>query len=153
MSAVMRPQPYFRDMTKDDIPAIMRLEVAGHAFPWTEGIFNDCIRVGYQCCVLIEDDAIIAYGVMSIAAGEAHVFNVCVQAERRSQGLGAMVIGYLMDKAREKNAESVFLEVRVSNEPAIALYEKLGFNQIGVRTDYYPDVEGREDALIFARNL
>lgn len=153
MSAVMKQSSFFRNMTEEDLPKVMQLEKVGHAFPWSEGIFLDCIRVGYVCAVLEEDDDIIAYGVMSIAAGESHIFNVCVDADRRNHGLGARVIEFLMDQARLLHANSVFLEVRPSNEAAIALYDKLGFNQIGVRKDYYPDVEGREDALIFARDL
>lgn len=153
MSAVMQQDQHFRDMLDEDIPTIMPMEIKGHAFPWTEGIFADCIRVGYACVVLEEAGEIIAYGVMSVAAGESHIFNVCVDSTRRNRGLGAKVIEYLMDRAREKQANSIFLEVRPSNEPAVALYEKLGFNQIGLRKDYYPDADGREDALIFARDL
>ncbi|MDH5547359.1 MAG: ribosomal protein S18-alanine N-acetyltransferase [Gammaproteobacteria bacterium] len=153
MSAVLESQRHFRDMAEEDVPSVMALERKGHAFPWTEGIFRDCIRVGYVCTVLEEQGAIIAYGVMSIAAGEAHVFNVCVDPGRRNKGLGGEVMEYLIEKARRRNANSIFLEVRPSNEAAVALYDRLGFNQIGNRKDYYPDVGGREDALIFARDL
>jgi ribosomal-protein-alanine N-acetyltransferase len=153
MSAVMKDSQQFRSMTGDDIPRVMQIEKTGHAFPWTEGIFNDCIRVGYRCVVLEENGSIIAYGVMSVAAGEAHVFNVAVDIKRRNEGLGRKVMEKMMDDARTLNANSIFLEVRPSNVAAVGLYESLGFNQIGHRKDYYPHPDGREDALIFAMDL
>lgn len=153
MSAVMKESQQFRTMTDDDIPRVMQIERSGHAFPWTEGIFHDCIRVGYRCVVLEENQNIIAYGVMSVAAGEAHVFNVAVDIKRRNEGLGRRVMEKMMDDARTLNAKSIFLEVRPSNTAAMGLYDSLGFNQIGHRKDYYPHPDGREDALIYAMDL
>ena len=149
----MKNSQQFRRMLDEDVPRVMQIEKLGHAFPWTEGIFRDCIRVGYVCVVFEEDNEIIAYGVMSVAAGEAHVFNVAVDIKRRNQGLGRKVMEYLMEDARARKAQSLFLEVRPSNIAAVNLYESLGFNQIGIRKDYYPHPNGREDAMIFAMDL
>ena len=153
MSAMMKETQQFRTMVNEDVPNVMQIEKSGHAFPWTEGIFSDCIRVGYRCIVLEENGEIIAYGVMSVAAGEAHVFNVAVDIQLRNKGLGRKVMERLMADAKLMKSQSLFLEVRPSNIAAVNLYESLGFNQIGIRKDYYPHPDGREDAMIFAIEL
>ena len=155
MNAEMQSQLQFRDMMVVDISQVIAIERLGHAFPWTEGIFNDCVRVGYECVVLenTTDNEIVAYGVMSVAAGEAHVFNVCVKQEFQRQGLGRYMMEHLMSVAKEKQAATIYLEVRPTNTPAISLYEKMGFNQEGRRKNYYPDHDGREDAIIMAQKL
>ena len=149
----MKETQQFRTMVNEDVPNVMQIEKSGHAFPWTEGIFSDCIRVGYRCIVLEENGEIIAYGVMSVAAGEAHVFNVAVDIQLRNKGLGRKVMERLMADAKLMKSQSLFLEVRPSNIAAVNLYESLGFNQIGIRKDYYPHPDGREDAMIFAIEL
>ena len=143
----------FRPMLFEDVTRIMEIEEQIHTHPWTVGIFRDCIRVGYSCWVYEINDVIQAYGLLSIAADEAHILNLCVVPDCQGQGLGKKMLYKLLDVAEENNVESIFLEVRVSNEVAIKLYEQEGFNQLGVRPDYYPSEEGREDALVFAKTL
>jgi len=140
-------------MLFEDVPAVISIEESVYKHPWTEGIFCDCIRVGYNCFVYEESDVIQAYGLISIAADEAHILNICVAPELQGKGLGKRMLYKLLDTAEQKAVESVFLEVRVSNQVAIQLYEQEGFNQIGVRKDYYPADDGKEDALVFARAL
>ena len=84
---------------------------------------------------------------------ECHLLNLCVRQEARGQGLGTKMIQYLINQARQKDMGSIFLEVRVSNDAAIRLYDKLGFNEIGIRRGYYPDTSGREDALVLAYEI
>lgn len=154
MSAVLDQSGYsIRNMERVDIDAVMRIERAVYPFPWTTQIFNDCIRVGYVCRMLVEKQRIIAYSIMSIGAGEAHILNLCVDPRWQRQGLAQAMLKNLMGFAKEKHVDSVFLEVRPSNDRAISLYEKLGFNHIGTRTDYYPARKGREDAVILALDL
>lgn len=143
----------FQVMSMADLEDIMLVERASHAHPWSIGIFKDCLRVGYYCPVLREGDKVISYGVMSVAVEEAHIFNVCVSPEYRRQRFGLHMMEHLLKMAKEKNAKNVFLEVRPSNNIAIQLYDKLGFSEVGVRKDYYPKGQGREDALVFAVNL
>jgi len=143
----------FRPMLFEDVTRIMEIEEQIYTHPWTVGIFRDCIRVGYSCWVYEINDVIQAYGLLSIAADEAHILNLCVVPDCQGQGLGKKMLYKLLDVAEENNVESIFLEVRVSNEVAIKLYEQEGFNQLGVRPDYYPSEEGREDALVFAKTL
>ena len=149
----IEPVAGFRSMLFEDVPEVMEIEEAVYTHPWTPGIFRDCIRVGYQCFVYEVDEQIQAYGLISIAANEAHILNLCVAPGCQGQGLGRLMLHKLMDVAEEQHVDSVFLEVRESNLGAIALYEKEGFNKIGVRKNYYPSEDGREDALVLARAL
>jgi ribosomal-protein-alanine N-acetyltransferase len=143
----------FREMTAEDVSAVMDIELSVYSYPWTEGIFKDCIRVGYNCWVYVLDDELIAYGLVSVAAGEAHILNLCVSPEVQGQGMGKQMLHKLMEQAEIRGADSIFLEVRESNVVAQNLYEQEGFNRIGLRKAYYPSDEGREDALVFAKAL
>jgi [ribosomal protein S18]-alanine N-acetyltransferase len=144
----------FRKMRMDDIPAILAIEKQVYNYPWSEGIFKDCMRIGYSCLVCDGIDGVIGYGILTFAANEAHIMNVCVSPDEQGQGYGRRMIEQLIEVARSTEADSVFLEVRPSNEAAIALYEKMGFNEIGIRKDYYPAHKGtREDALMFGLEL
>jgi ribosomal-protein-alanine N-acetyltransferase len=149
-TAAERGAPLYRIMTAKDIPAVMVIEKQAYPYPWTEGIFRDCLRVGYQCRTLEQDGQIQAYGVISVAAGESHILNICVRPELRRQGFGRCMLGYLMDEARRTGARTMLLEVRVSNATAVHMYQRAGFNEIGHRPNYYPARDGREDALLMA---
>ncbi len=152
MSAVIQEAEIFiRPMIDEDISAVIDIEQRAYQFPWTNTIFMDCLRVGYCCWVLEHDEVLAAYGVMSVAVGESHVLNLCVSPDYRCMGLGRRLMSHLLDVASERNANMTFLEVRPSNFQAIKLYLELGFDEIGIRRNYYPAKLGREDALILAR--
>ncbi|MDH5228565.1 MAG: ribosomal protein S18-alanine N-acetyltransferase [Gammaproteobacteria bacterium] len=153
MSAVIQDQPIWRQMLETDLPQIVLIEQQAHLTPWSAGIFSDCLRVGYVSRLLQVDQQIVAYGIMSVAAGEAHIFNLCVAPENQRQGYGRQMLKHLMQIAIERKAQSIFLEVRPSNQKAIALYRDAGFDEVGVRKNYYPAKKGREDALILAKEL
>lgn len=142
-----------RPMREAEIELVAAIERRAYEFPWTAGIFRDCLRAGYECWVLAAGQAPIGYGILSVAAGEAHVLNVCVAPEHQGRGLGRRLLGRLLDLARWHRAERVFLEVRPSNPVAIGLYERAGFNEIGRRPNYYPAKGGREDAIVMAMEL
>lgn len=142
-----------RAMQEHDLARVMEIELAAYEFPWTQGIFRDCLRGGYGCWVLDRQGSIIGYGVLNVAAGEAHILNVCVAPEAQGEGHGRQLVRRLIDLARWHRAERVFLEVRPSNPRAIALYDSLGFNEIGRRPRYYPARDGREDAIVMAQEL
>jgi ribosomal-protein-alanine N-acetyltransferase len=141
----------FRPMTEADLPAVMAIERACYEFPWTAGIFRDCIHAGYYCCLLVQDEAIAGYGVMAVAAGEAHVLNLCVRQSLQGQGLGRIQLEHLIDTARAAGGQRMLLEVRASNQTAITLYQRLGFVEIGLRRGYYPARHAREDAIVLTR--
>jgi len=154
VSAILAsPGTTIRPLTLADLDAVMEIESRAYDFPWTQGIFRDCLRVGY-CCWCCENDGIIqGYGVMSAAAGESHILNLTVRPELQRQGIGSMLLKHFLHLARRHGADTLMLEVRPSNRKAISLYEKLGFNEIGVRRNYYPAEDGREDALLLALSL
>lgn len=154
MSAILKnPLLRLRTMEIEDLDQVMQIEHSCYDHPWTAGIFRDCLRVGYCSWVMELDDVIIGYGVMSVAAGEAHVLNICMQTEYQGRGLGRKVLKRLLNLAKDHRVETVFLEVRMSNKVAQMLYESEGFNEIGQRRGYYPASHGREDALVFAKTL
>jgi ribosomal-protein-alanine N-acetyltransferase len=135
-------------MQEKDVEGVMEIEREVVAFPWTPNIFSDCIKVGYSCWVLDEDGLIVGYGLMSLSGTESHILNICIKGSKQRQGLGLAMMNHLIQESRNLRADSVFLEVRVSNRGAFRLYKNLGFKVIGRRKDYYPDPNGREDALV-----
>jgi ribosomal-protein-alanine N-acetyltransferase len=139
----------FRVMTLSDVPFILDIERDSYPFPWSEGIFRDCVRVGYFCRVVELRGVVSGYGVMSFGTGEAHILNLCIHRELRDQGAGRMLVQHLLNAARNAGMYDVFLEVRPSNNGAIRLYESLGFVRIGVRKGYYQASPGREDAWVY----
>ncbi len=142
-----------RAMRDADIGTVMAIETRAYPFPWTDGIFRDCIKACYPSWLLMQQDVVIGYGVISIAAREAHILNICIDPDAQSHGHGRRLLRALVRIARAQNAERVFLEVRPSNPRAIALYFDEGFNEIGRRPRYYPAHTGREDAIVMAMEL
>lgn len=143
-----------RPMRFSDLDVVMIIEHRGYAFPWTAGIFTDCLKSGYAAWLLEDKGLPVGYGILSVAAGEAHVLNICVDPLVQSRGRGRLLLRRLLDSARTQQAQRVFLEVRPSNMAAIALYESEGFNEIGRRPRYYPAPNnGREDAIVMAMEL
>jgi ribosomal-protein-alanine N-acetyltransferase len=140
-------------MREDDLVAVQAVEERAYEFPWTLGIFRDCLRADYPAWVLEDGGVIIGYVLMSVAAGEAHILNVCVAPEHQGRGLGRKLVRAIMHVARGRGAQRVFLEVRPSNVGAIALYHDEGFNEIGRRPRYYPARDGREDAIVMAMEI
>ncbi|HEX7341109.1 MAG TPA: ribosomal protein S18-alanine N-acetyltransferase [Rhodanobacteraceae bacterium] len=153
VAVVKSPEPQLRRMGREDLVQVAAIEQSAYEFPWTPGIFRDCLRAGHACWVLADGEDVIGYGVLSAGAGEAHVLNVCVAPRWQGRGLGRRMLRRLLDTARWHGAERVFLEVRPSNVNAQALYESIGFNQIGRRPRYYPARNGREDAIVMAMEL
>jgi ribosomal-protein-alanine N-acetyltransferase len=142
------PEVHIRPMMEIDLPDVAAIEQKSYAFPWSENIFRDCLRVGYTCRALDLAGHIIGYAVMSLGAGEAHVLNVCVRDEYRSRGFGQRLLEHLLERAQASGVNEAFLEVRPSNLAAIRLYQRLGFEQIGIRRGYYQAPDGREDAIV-----
>jgi len=142
------PEVYIRPMMEIDLTEVATIEQKSYAFPWSENIFRDCLRVGYTCRALDLAGQIIGYGVMSLGAGEAHILNVCVREEFRHLGFGRRLLEHLLERAGSSGVSEAFLEVRPSNLAAIRLYQRLGFEQIGIRRGYYQAPDGREDAIV-----
>ena len=153
ITPIAEPPYVIREMNHDDVSMVSDIERRSYEFPWSHGVFRDCLLAGYQNIVLVRDHTVAGYGVLSIAAGEAHILNICVDPDYRSRGYGEKLLDELLFRARAASVRMIFLEVRPSNERAIALYRKKGFHQVANRPAYYQANEGREDAAVLAKKL
>ena len=140
-------------MQAADLPNVITNERRAYAHPWTEGVFADCLKAGHECWLFVVEGRNIGHGVLSVAAGESHLLNVCIHPDFQRHGFGRAFVEHLLFRACACGAQTVFLEVRPSNVVACKLYLDLGFNEIGVRKNYYPTFGGREDALVFAKEM
>jgi len=142
-------------MREEDLAVVAALEADAHAAPWTHGNFRDALAAGYSAMIGEIGGAIVAYGVMMLAPGEAQVLNLTVAAPLRRRGIGRALLRRFLADALHLGAEQCFLEVRVSNVAAIALYTGEGFVPVARRAGYYPGLGAaeREDALVLRRPL
>jgi ribosomal-protein-alanine N-acetyltransferase len=138
-----------RAMAEPDVPEVVAIEVASYRFPWSEGIFRDCLKVGYVCRVALQFEVVVGYGIVSTGAGEAHILNLCVRPELRCRGIGTLLLEDLLQRAAAAAVDTAYLEVRPSNTAAIRLYQAFEFEHIGSRRGYYQAPDGREDAAVF----
>jgi len=153
MSAAVRPRHEIRLMQPSDLKAVAAVERAAYDYPWSLGIFRDCLLAGYYCLVLDVGGSVTGYGIMSIAAAEAHLLNLCVHPNAHRLGYGRRLLNALLLKAGDADVDKIFLEVRPSNQIALQLYRSVGFEQIGIRPAYYQAERGREDAVILSATL
>ncbi len=154
MSAVVSAiKPILRPMLKSDLRGVMEVERAAYQFPWSVSIFRDCLRMGYHCYVYQALAGLAGHGIMSIGAAECHFLNICIHPDYQRSGLGRKLVDHLLEIARRKGVRVALLEVRISNTAAYRLYISLGFDEIGIRKNYYPARVGREDAIILAKEL
>lgn len=155
MSALLRPEPErYAPMTECDLGDVVAAEEQIYPFPWTRGNFADSLNAGYSCWVLRgAAGQLQAYGVVMIALDEAHLLNLSVVREHQRSGLGWRTLEWVADVARGHGARTLLLEVRPSNPAALRLYDRYGFQRIGVRRGYYPAHAGREDAIVMRISL
>ena len=142
-----------RDMAHEDLTVVSDIERRSYEFPWSHGVFRDCLLAGYQCMVMVREKRVVGYAILSVAAGEAHILNVCVEPEFRSMGYGERLLDEMLFRARAASVRAIFLEVRPSNKTALALYRKKGFHLVANRPAYYQANKGREDAAVFVKKL
>jgi len=142
-----------RDMQHEDLAVVSDIERRSYEFPWSHGVFRDCLLAGYQSMVLIREGRVAGYAILSIAAGEAHILNVCIEPEFRSMGYGERLVDEMLFRARTASVRDIFLEVRPSNTTALALYRKKGFRLVANRPAYYQANAGREDAAVLVKKL
>jgi len=140
-------------MQAADLDAVARIECQVYAFPWGSGNFADSLNSGYSCWVCRRAGEIIGYFVVMLALDEAHLLTISVAERHQGKGYGARLLRHAMAIARECGAKVLLLEVRPSNDKALAMYRHFGFAQIGVRRGYYPATNGREDALVLTHPL
>lgn len=150
ISPIPQVPVHTRTMVHDDLSQVSDIERRSYDFPWSHGVFRDCLLAGYTCIVLERADTVAGYGILSVAAGEAHVLNICVDPDYRRLGYGDRLLDELLARARAASVKEVFLEVRPSNVNALSLYRKKGFQQIAQRRAYYQARSGREDAAVLS---
>lgn len=144
-------QATFRSMAMADLADVLRNETRSYQFPWTAGIFADCIASAEnECWMVVLDDRPIGHGVLSHGAGEAHLLNVCIVRDHQGRGCGRQLVEHLLARSRARGAAVVYLEVRPSNRVALDLYASFGFREVGRRRDYYPSANGNEEACVMA---
>lgn len=153
MIAAVIPQTAIRPMQAPDLNGVQLVEQAAYDYPWSRAVFRDCLLAGYYCLVLEAGGKVSGYAIMSIAASEAHVLNLCVHPDLRRLGYGRRLLNALLFKAEDAGVKQVFLEVRPSNRPAINLYLSAGFEEIGIRPAYYQARDGRENAVVLSLTL
>lgn len=142
-----------RDLTVSDLARINEIEQSAYPFPWTAGIFADCLRVGYDCTGLQVGTILIGYAIQSQAAGESHLLNLCVAPSWQGMGYGSILLEQAIRLATSQGCDHMFLEVRPSNPAGLGLYERRGFVTLGRRPNYYRTDDGREDAIVMSLSL
>jgi ribosomal-protein-alanine N-acetyltransferase len=150
----MSPPLRLLPMGAEHLTEVLAIERRAYEFPWTEANFRDSLHAGYSSWVLLDGDVVQGYALMSMAAGEAQILNICVSPSRRREGLGRQLIEHLLLIARAAQMERMFLEVRPSNSGALRLYAAYGFDLVGRRKHYYRAADkSTEDALVLARDI
>lgn len=142
-----------RNLFKSDLKQVLAIEESVHVVPWTEDTFKICFQSGYIGWVLEINKNIIGFIIISLRAEECHILNLCVARSYQRQGYGKKLLLHVLQHAKQAHANIAYLEVRRSNQSAIALYKKIKFHLVGERKNYYTTISGSEDALIFARTL
>lgn len=153
MNAVLENLVQFRPMQLADIDAVMQIEPTIYSHPWSRGNFVDSINAGYSAWLMMQGETLIGYAVQMMVLDEAHLLNLSVAKTFQGQGFGTILLEKMFANARQYQAANMFLEVRLSNKSAIGLYEKMGFNEMAIRRNYYladPKIfkNGREDAVL-----
>lgn len=143
----------FFPMNERDLDEVTAVEADIQAFPWTRGHFSDSLQAGHSVWVCRRGGELIGFAIVISVIDEAHLLNIGVAPRHQGQGFGARLLRHVMAVAREQGASKLFLEVRPSNDQAVALYRHFGFRQIGLRRGYYPAAIGREDGLVFDKEL
>lgn len=140
-----------RQMEIDDLEQVMEIEEESFSVPWTEtGFFTFLIRNDTLFLVAEEDGIIAGYAGIVMVPEDGDITNVAVRSSMRGKGIGRMIVQSMIEEAKKQGVTNIYLEVRKSNEPAIKLYESLGFVPISIRKDYYE--EPKEDAVIMKRS-
>lgn len=155
MSAVIRPlEARFEAMQAEHIEQVIAIEQQAYSHPWTRGNFLDSLQAGYQAQMLMDDDEVLAYFVAMKGFEEVHLLNITVAPRHQRRGWGMLLLDALAVWARDQGAQWLWLEVRVSNERAIRIYDSHGYRRVGERKNYYPAAGNqREDALVMSLRL
>ena len=140
-------------LTPDHLAEAYAIERRCHAFPWSEQTFASNQGERYLNLRLDVDGKMVGFAITQVVLDEASLFNIAVDPAYQRRGLGRQLLQHLIAALQQRDVMTLWLEVRASNQPAIALYEQLEFHQVTRRPSYYPAASGREDAIIMALTL
>jgi ribosomal-protein-alanine N-acetyltransferase len=144
----------FEPMHAQDIDTVLQVEQRAYAHPWNRNHFLDALQSGYQAQLLWADATLLGYFVAMEGVQEVHLLNITVAPEYQRQGWSRVMLDALTLWARGRQAQWLWLEVRVGNARAMHVYEAQGYARVGVRKDYYPAGHGkREDAVVMGLRL
>lgn len=148
-------QARFEMLTAERLEALMAVEQSAYSHPWTRGNFMDAMAAGHQCLLLLGGlDELLGYFVAMRGVDEVHLLNITVAPKYQHQGWAWLLLDALDLWARAQSAHCIWLEVRVSNTRARAIYEQHGYRLVGQRKGYYPAADGqREDAFVMSLAL
>lgn len=141
-----------RLLTQEDIVSVMTLEQSAHSHPWRQSSFEDCLSGRQKCWLAENKNQLVGYVVVTHGGGDAELLNIAVSPKFQRKGVGSCLLQHAIETVRG-HADMLFLEVRVSNRKAIELYSKESFFEVGHRKNYYPTLNGSEDALLMAAQL
>jgi len=153
---IITPKTNIRPMNAADLDVVTDIEQqVTFDTPWGRKIFEDCLTIGYHCWVIEDANTleVLGFGLISNAAEEAHILNLCIRNTHHRQGLGSLLFQKLLDLAQAAQVSRVYLEVATINTNAVQFYEHWGFQRIGIRRDYYHAKDGNHDALVMAKSL
>ena len=142
----------YRPASSDDISAILEIENKTNQMPWTEAQFISSMEVGHFSVVLHEKNNIQVFAIYSPIVPESHLLNIAIDPAHQGKGLGDKLLQQVIFQNKTMGVQVISLEVRVSNLPAIKLYEKRGFLKDAIRPDYYSGPP-KEDALLMSLKI
>ena len=138
-----------RPSSSDDLATILKIESLTNKIPWTKQQFVSSIEVGHYSVVLEEKEGVVGFAIYSPIVPESHLLNIAITPSHQGRGLGRQLLQKVILQNQLLGVKSLSLEVRVSNNSAISLYESEGFLKDAIRPDYYSGVV-REDALLMS---
>ncbi len=142
-----------RQLLIQDLPELIKVESACQVTPWPEEVFKKCLEAGGTGWMIESEGHMIGFILILFQVDEVHILNFGVDPRYQRRGFGRQLLTHALRNIGKQGAKFVYLEVRRSNHSAIALYEKVGFNKVGERKDYYASLDQREDALVFAKHV
>lgn len=140
----------FLPLAESHLDQVWQIEQQAHSHPWKESMVRNLTSRGACHFAMVMDDRVIGYFYAQNIVGEVSLLNIVVDTAMQGKGYGKQLTQFFLDQCEVLNAESAWLEVRESNVRAFELYQKLGFNEIDRRIDYYPTQKGKEDAIIMS---
>ena len=143
--------PFYENMNSTHIDDVCNIEKHSYAYPWSRNIFYDCINNNYLCKVMLINHNVVGYIINSIIQDECHIMNLCIHKDYRRLGYAKKLLNYVNQEIKKINCKLIFLECRPSNKSALKLYLSEGYNEIGIRKNYYPSKNGYEDAIMLAK--